>query len=223
MKLHTGLVLLGLAVVGCQRTGQPLGPSAVAAIVHADARPSSGVVSLDARRWSDGMSTPTARFHNDAQGRLYADIPQALPAWGYAFTPSPSRVLSGSLTVTLRVQTLSGAPLITPYEPCGTPGATIRPFLFSYRNDWSGAFSRWWSVEAVTLASGDYTLSIPLTPDRWISVSGTHGSDVPAAFGEALRHVSSVGLSLGTPCAVAHGVIAPGGVSRVLVSSYAVS
>ena len=227
MKLHTGLVLLGLCVVGCQRAGQPLAPSPVVALsASADKKapaPTSGVtLSLNARGWTEGLTPTYVSFRNDAAGALYFDVPSQVV--GYAFTASPARSLAGTLRIAMRVDAISGVPSIVPVEPCAASGATARPFIFSHRNDWSGEFSRWWSnPDRVVLAPGVFSLTVPLTPDRWSSVFGKRGTAAPADFASALADVSSLGVTFGSDCAFGHGVAASGGSARWVLSSFAIN
>lgn len=224
MRVLTAVLLLGLCA-GCHRSAQPLAPSPVASMVDADKRaPAPGPVtlSLSARGWTEGLSPTYVIFRNDAAGALYFNVPTQVV--GYAYTASPSRAITGTVRLTMRVDVLSGAPSILPVEPCAAAGATVRPFVFSHRNDWGGEFSRWWSnPERMLLTAGTVSLAIPLTADRWSSVFGKRGTDAPADFAAALADVSSLGVTFGTDCAFGHGVYVSGGSARWTLTSYQVS
>tara|TARA_R110000868_G_scaffold143263_3_gene361212 strand:- start:1571 stop:2158 length:588 start_codon:yes stop_codon:yes gene_type:complete len=194
-------------------------------VLAADGKaPSSGpvVLPLAARGWTEGLTPTYVTFRNDTSGALYVDVPTQVV--GYAYTASPSRAITGTLSLTMRVDTISGTPSILPVEPCAASGATVRPFIFSHRNDWSGEFSRWWSnPERMLLQQGTVSLSIPLTPDRWSSVFGKRGTAVPADFNSALSDVSSLGVTFGSDCAFGHGVSVTNGSARWTLTSYKVS
>ena len=179
---------------------------------------------LDAAKWTEGLVPTYITFRNDASGALTFDVPGTGKSVNYAYAPSPSKTITGTLHVTLRIDTTSGLPKFYGWPEAGNTCVTppsVRPFIFANDNDWSGAFSRWWAVsDFVTLAPGSYTLDIPLLPERWSSVNGVAGSAAPAPFASALQNVSSLGVSFGAGCFYGHGVYVDGGTARWVLTAY---
>jgi hypothetical protein len=186
----------------------------------------TGVMSLDAAKWTEGLVPTYITFRNDAAGALMFEVPGVGKSVNYAYAPSPSRAVAGTLHVTLRIDATGGQPqfLGAPEagNTCAAP-ATLRPFIFANNNDWSDPFSRWWAAaDFVTLAPGSFTLDIPLAPERWTSVNGIAGSAAPTQFASALQNVSSLGVSFGAGCFYGHGVYVDGGTARWVLTAYEV-
>jgi len=183
-------------------------------------------MSLDPAKWTEGLVPTYITFRNDTTGALMFDVPGVGKSVNYAYAPSPSRTITGTLHVTLRIDATGGLPQFIGAPEAGntcTAPATMRPFIFANNNDWSGAFSRWWAAsDFVTLAPGSYTLDIPLSPERWTSVNGIAGSAAPTQFASALQNVSSLGVSFGAGCFYGHGVYVDSGTARWVLTTYEV-
>jgi hypothetical protein len=86
-------------------------------------------------------------------------------------------------------------------------------------------FYRWFSSSGVKLEEGSADLTVPLTPDQWVSVSGKRGDSNESArmgFQQALRKLGNVGLVYGGGCFYGHGVNVIGGSARFLATDYSV-
>jgi len=145
----------------------------------------------------------------------------------YLYTASPLTAIRGTLTVTLRVDTL-GTVVFNSLDPqtstCTIP-ASVRPFIWANSNG-NGDYDRWWSnARSFTLAAGTATMTVPLTADAWSSVNGKIGNaDAPTkfAFDKALLNVSRLGLTFGGGCSFGHGVNVSGGAATFAVTEYAI-
>lgn len=218
-------LLLCLVALGCTRQSPLLSPTPVDLNNLMDVQTSGPVVPLTASRWTEGLSPTYVRFKNDAAGNLYVDWPSGNPnkTWNYAFGASTTKVLTGkTLTATVTQTVLSGLPAFIQAPEAGNTcpvAPNMRPFLFAYRNDWSGEFSRWWASQGWTLvAPGTYQWSVPFQPDLWTSVYGKSGAQAPAQFADALKNISSVGFTFGGGCFYGHGVYVAGGTARWTLS-----
>ncbi len=129
----------------------------------------------------------------------------------YLFTASPMRIVHGTLSVSVRVDTL-GAVVFNSIDPltssCTIP-PSVRPFLWA-NNNGNGDYDRWWSnPRSYALAAGSSTITVPLTADAWSSVNGKIGNADPEtkfAFDKALLNVSRLGVTFGGGCSFGHGV-----------------
>lgn len=150
----------------------------------------------------------------------------------YFYTTHVPKVLSGTLSITIRVET-SGPTVFDPHsdgevcDPMAPPA--VHPFF------WANGFSlfvppyndRWWanSVQYV-LAPGTVTMLIPLTPDNWLNVNGSTpgggGSATVEAFNAALANPSAVGVTLGGNCSFGHGVAVSGGTASFTLIDYSI-
>lgn len=182
-------------------------------------------LSLAASKWCECLSPSYIKFKNDAAGALIFDFPTYTKAVNYTFTPSPAKVIAGTVHLTFSILPLSGSsPTFKPYPESGNAScpAAVRPFIFANGNDWSGEFSRWWSnPESVVLGTGTFSLAVPLTGDHWSSVFGKTGTVAPTEFANALKHVSSLGVTFGG-CFFGHGAGTDTGLARWMLSSYTV-
>lgn len=187
----------------------------------------SGVVMpLDATKWTEGLVPTYVTFRNDASGAVTFDVPGAGKSINYAYAPSPSKSISGTVHVTFRIDATGGQPQFYGFPEAGNTcavAANTRVFIFANNNDWSGPFSRWWAAsDFVALAPGSYVFDVPLSPERWTSVNGVAGSAAPTEFASALKNVSSLGVSFGAGCFYGHGVYADGGTARWVLTAYEV-
>ncbi len=73
------------------------------------------------------------------------------------------------------------------------------------------------------LATGQHSITVPLTPDQWSSVLGKKGSAAPLEFAEALRGVDKVGMTFGGGCFFGHGVNVSGGEATFTLKDFAIA
>jgi hypothetical protein len=181
-------------------------------------------VPLTSRAWQTISNPHPYPLANNEAAHLVFDFPSA-GSMHYLYTRSPLAALEGSLVVSLRV-TASGGAAFQSVDPgdCSTP-PSVRPFFWANDNG-DGAMDRWWSnPRSVALAAGSATISVPLTPEQWSSVDGRFGnadSQTRAAFENALRHVSRLGLTFGGGCFFGHGVKVHGGRAEFALIEYVV-
>ena len=89
---------------------------------------------------------------------------------------------------------ISGNATFVPTE--GTATARVRLFL-QQRGDTLTAqepYKRWWSLPHFELREGEFTLTVPLSPDQWTSVFGQGGAEVPNEFNVAISKLGNVGF-----------------------------
>jgi len=117
--------------------------------------------------------------------------------------------------------TISGNGTIVPTQ--GNPPALVRLYFQRAGDDMSGAgqyeFYRWWSTDSIELKAGDFTLAVPLTPERWSSVYGKHGDVVPAQFQAAVGGMQTLGFTFGGEFA-GHGDYVTNGSARFTLTSF---
>jgi len=194
-------------------------PTATAGAPHA-----AGVLSLDTRMW-DTLSEPEGfPLSNNAAGHLVFEFP-ATGSINYLINVKPPTVISGTIVVSLRISTTGPVVfnyMMEPSNTCPTP-ATVRPLIWAHGNS-PHEFDRWWSnPTSWLLTAGSGTLIVPLSPEKWSSVYGRLGNASAAAragFTNALRNVSSLGLTFGGGCFFGHGVNVRGGSAQFVLTNY---
>jgi hypothetical protein len=145
----------------------------------------------------------------------------------YLYNVRPPKEINGSLSISVQITT-SGPTVFNymtePFNTCTTP-ASVRPFIWSNGNSFT-EFDRWWSNPAnLPLEPGSATLTVRLEADQWSSVNGKFGNADAAAragFANALKNVSSLGLTFGGGCFFGHGINVQGGSARFAIVSYQV-
>jgi hypothetical protein len=160
----------------------------------------------------------------------FAGLTFQFPASGsinYLYTASPRAAVNGTLSTTVRIDTLGAAVFnsIDPQSPTCTIPSSVRPFIWA-NNNGNGEFDRWWSnPRAITLAPGTHTISVPLSAEAWSSVNGKFGNaDAPTrfAFDRALLNVSRFGMTFGGGCSFGHGINVPNGSATFTLTEYVV-
>ena len=145
----------------------------------------------------------------------------------YLFTASPLRIVHGTLSVSVRVDTLGSVVFnsLDPQSPTCTIPSSVRPFIWANDNG-NGAYDRWWSnQQSYTLAAGAGTITVPLTADAWSSVNGRFGNadaETRFAFDKALLNVSRFGLTFGGGCSFGHGINVRGGTATFALTEYVI-
>jgi hypothetical protein len=143
----------------------------------------------------------------------------------YLYTASPLTAIRGTLTVTLRIDTL-GTVVFNSLDQsnCGIP-PSVRPLIWSNGNG-NGDYDRWWSnPRSFALAAGTATISVPLTSDAWSSVNGRYGNADAAtqfAFEKALLNVTRLGLTFGGGCSFGHGINLRNGNATFTLTEYSI-
>ena len=210
---------VALAIMaGCSAAPASLtGPTA--GVSDTDARASGGPVtlSMQASKWQTLSNPGNAYPLTTIGGALTFTGPIAPNSMNYLYQASPSTVLTGTVRVSL---TVTGSTWY-PVEPCGVPGAEARVFLHSYRDNWDvlQPSARWWARAGVPLVAGAVTVAVPLDWTLW---SNAEGKQDAVAFADALRNVSSLGMTFGSACFYGHGVSVTGGAASVAISGYTV-
>jgi hypothetical protein len=102
--------------------------------------PTPATVALQSSLW-ETFSEPQPFPLSDDAGALTFDFPSS-GSMNYLFTPSPIKVMRGTLVVSLRVNT-TGAVVFNSLDqaPCGI-APSVRPFLWANDNG-NGNYDRW--------------------------------------------------------------------------------
>lgn len=213
------LVRAWLAVSGAIAAGacsSPTGPSS---------SPTPATVSLQSSGWQTIGEPQPFPLVTIFGGLTFQFPPATEGAIHYLYTASPVRAIRGTLTVTLRIDTL-GTVVFNALDQsdCGVP-PSVRPLIWSNGNG-NGDYDRWWSnPRSFALAAGTATISVPLTSDAWSSVNGRYGNADAAtqfAFEKALLNVTRLGLTFGGGCSFGHGVNLRNGNATFALTEYSI-
>jgi hypothetical protein len=212
---RAGLAIIGAFVIAAC-SSSPSAPS-----------PTPATISLQSSAWetiSDPQPFPFPLV------TVFGGLSLQFPANGsinYLFTASPLRIVHGTLSVSVVVDTLGSVvfnSLDPPSSSCMIP-PSVRPFLWA-NNNGNGDYDRWWSnPRSFTLAAGSGTITVPLTADAWSSVNGKFGNadaETKFAFDKALLNVSRLGLTFGGGCSFGHGVNVRSGNAIFTLTEYVI-
>jgi hypothetical protein len=208
------LCVLTLGLVGCGTT-------------------SSGVLSTKPEAWVFQYSPRMFWTPMPANAGLwYFDFPDSPGSVHYLVTSYSSATRPQSISMTFHMET--GGPVVfhgnlSPDNDCIAP-ARVRLYFQKTDDDWVSDGNRWWSnpvsAELDTSGASDVTLSVPLTPDKWSTVSGEFGNQdetTQAWFFHALDKVGKVGMTFGGGCFFGHGVNISGGSARFVLTDFNIS
>jgi hypothetical protein len=187
---------------------------------------------LDPSRW-DILYSPGMPSHPyaDASGGWHFNFPSPPDSIHYA-TITINRPIGGTFSADMKVDAQNAIFNFRIGDPTNTGTAPPACHLFFQQqgDDLSGSgpmqFYRWWSTPfAFVLANGAATLSVPLTPDKWLSVFGLRGTDSAAAqagFAQAMAKTANVGLTFGGGSYYGHGVNVTSGTARFIMRNFSV-
>lgn len=220
------LVVLGFTVSVQAKKNPPPPPPAPPAPQPAPA-PAPATISLAKKSWATLSDPNPFPLGNDSAGGLYFDFPAAPKSMGYLYNKTPPKTIGGTVVISLGVAT-TGTPVFKNWEQSDSCAPQAHPFFMSGSDPFNAAkpLARWWANPAsYTLASGNTTLSIPLTPENWSSADGRWANadaTTLAAFNAAKSNVSGMGVTFGG-CFFGHGVSVSGGTARFTINSYKIT
>ena len=224
MRLLQSVALIPLALsalLSC--AGTPATPSSTDITSPAQ---SSSILSLRTTDWETISAPAIFPLNNDSSGHLMFDFPKD-GSINYLYNVRPPKEINGSVSISVQITTTGPVVfnyMTEPFNTCTTPGSA-RPFIWANGNSFA-EFDRWWSNPGtLPLEPGSATLTVRLEPDQWSSVNGKFGNADAAAqagFTNALKNVSSVGLTFGGGCFFGHGINVEGGGARFAIVSYRV-
>jgi hypothetical protein len=138
------------------------------------------------------------------------------PSVHYLTTAARGAISGKSITISGRVDvgpTTQFNYQTNPDNTCTTP-ATAHLLIERKGDDLTQDYYRWWSSPLkVPLQAGQFSVTLPLTPDQWSSVLGETGNSSAAAaqgFIQALANAGEIGMTFGGGCFFGHGVSASG-------------
>jgi hypothetical protein len=189
-----------------------------------------------APKWKVWTYNPSGRAF---KGGVPASASSGIATFAFPATPDTALLVTdhgsykGTLLGDLTGKTVSatvsdsGGPFTyygqgTPQNPC--PGTATVRLYFQTKSPASFAETDYWWSNPVSLPLNGLTtptpMSVPLNPANWSDFNGHFGIDptYTAAFNEAVKNVTSIGLSFGGGCFFENGVGAPTGGSFTLWS-----
>lgn len=173
--------------------------------------PAYGALDLNAKSWKQ---IGDARLRSPLTF-TFPSLPQTV---NYLHHASLSTTLAGSLVIQFRVTQAPDARFVNWEHSEQGCGSYVTPFIFAYRNDMQGEFSRWWAGGYRTLLrSGDFSVTVPIDPSAWSSVYGKFGNDYPTEFANAMQNVSGLGVTFGGCSFYGHGVASEGAADFALL------
>jgi hypothetical protein len=162
-----------------------------------------------------------------ANGEVYFDFPVCASAsvcW-VSYVEKPWTIpLAGKASVSLSYSITGTTPVFNNQSPgniCGGPPA-LSLLLHQAGDNMSGqvqySWYRWFSwPEAQPLALGDFTVTVPLTVDKWVPVFNSTPDRNAAGFATAIANMGQIGFGLGGGCFAAHGVAITSGSARFVI------
>jgi len=209
-----GEVALALILAGCDDSwSQPV-------TIYAPTSPASSV------GWAITHGSAPQPLQS-ANGEVYFDFPVCASAsvcW-VSYVEKPWTIpLAGKASVSLSYSITGTTPVFNNQSPgniCGGPPA-LSLLLHQAGDNMSGQgqynWYRWFSwPEAQPLALGDFTVTVPLTVDKWVPVFNSTPDQNAAGFATAIANMGQIGFGLGGGCFAAHGVAITSGSARIVI------
>ena len=157
-------------------------------------------------------------------GALPCDPRVVCPSIGYITTAAVGPLRGQSIKMIVEITGL--AKVQYQLEPSNTcfSAPKMRLLIQRQNDEFTQEFYRWWSnPKALLLIPGRHSITVPLTPDQWSSVSGKNGEFAHEEFYAALEDVGNIGMTFGGGCFFGHGVNVSGGQVMFAVREFAIS
>jgi hypothetical protein len=198
--IRIAIAVLALLLTACNDEGSPAVPA-----------PSVSY-------WKIAYSPNMPAWMSGTEGNWYFDFPDQNGVH-YVYKVAPAIRVGQTITMHFAI---TGNGNFVPTE--GTATARVRLFLQQQGDTLTAQepYKRWWSVTYVELHEGEFTLTVPLSPESWSSVFGQRGDEVPSEFANAVSQLANVGFTFGGTFA-GHGVYVTGGNARFVLKQYSVS
>jgi hypothetical protein len=200
MRIEIALVAAALLLTACNDEGSPAAPAA------------------SVSSWKIAYSPNMPASMSGGEGNWYFDFPSQNGVH-YVYKLAPPIKVGQTITMHFAI---TGNGNFVPTE--GTATGRVRLFLQQSGDTLTAQepYKRWWSLPYVELSDGEFTLSVPLSPDQWTSVFGQSGAEVPNEFNAAISKLENVGFTFGGTFA-GHGVFVTGGNARFVLKEFSVS
>jgi len=162
-------------------------------------------------------------------GPLPCPDPNTCPSVHYLTTAARGAISGKSITITGRVD--AGATTqfnyqTNPDNTCTTP-ASAHLLIERKGDDLATDYYRWWSNPLkVPLQTGQFSVTVPLTPDQWSGLFGEQANSSAAAtrgFNQALANAGEIGMTFGGGCFFCHGVNVSGGKANFVVTEFRIN
>ena len=188
----------------------------------------------DWRVWGWGGFKQVYSLSSQATG-LYFTFPEGnTSAVNYMYQPRKAPIAGSALSLTYQIVS-TGTPTWNYFFPQFDPGnlcvtpATTR-FWFAQKGFNSNPYPptyQWWSVPVAAQLTNNstVTLTVPLTPDQWMSTYGKFGNLDASTFTDwsnSLQNPEQMGLSFGGGCYLGHGVSTLNGSAKFILWDYSI-
>ncbi len=192
-------------------------------------------ISMRANDWRVTGWSKNTPVYSAAPLRPYFDFPEGTDiSVNYMFQSRRPPIVGSALSLTYQIVS-TGTPTFNYFFPQFDPGnlcvtpAHVR-FYFNqqgYKAPPYPATYQWWSVPVAAELTNNSTvsLSVPLTPDQWMSAYGKFGNLDTATYSDwtnSLQNPDSIGLSFGGGCYLGHGVSTLNGSARFILWDYSI-
>jgi hypothetical protein len=186
---------------------------------------------INGTNYSPGMPPhPTA----DGKGGWYFDFPKSCgkqPDCSVHYVSArvagikPKVEVSARFSITASPDAVWNCKLIEnptePYDPAGIASMTIMLERTGDDQTMTDTYGRTYAwAQRTVLAAGDYTVTVPLTPDKWINVTGRSETESPTQFQSLLNNLGDVAVVFGGCGFAGHGVQMQQGSARFTMTSY---
>ena len=146
---------------------------------------------------------------------------------GYVLTPY-SGPAQHQISMTFRID-VTGDPTFnymgaqSPNNP--SANAEVVFILQRRGDDLAHDLWRWYAIgDRVYLAPGEFTVTVPLTVDRWNNVNGSYSlAKRQAAFADVLANLGNVGVTFGGGCCADHGADVSNGTARFTMLDFSIN
>lgn len=167
-----------------------------------------------------------AEMTQASDGTYFVDLPSQDDGLHYVVENASGKGLAIGKTLTM-TYSVTGSGNVRSVQG-DTPG-WVTPYMQRAGDDLTakGAMQqyRYWGHPSSGLTVGDYTVSVPITADKWSDVLGAYGTEYPNGFSDCVANALVIGFTFGDPGqgATGHGCYVKDGTARFTLKSFTIA
>jgi hypothetical protein len=158
----------------------------------------------------------------DATSFLWPASPYTEPH--YMLHPHGPVTASQTISITYKIEAVSGAPVIQSTECTSTQNPAAKAALIICCGNQTTYYDRAWWITVAPMTIGTHTITAPFSSPNWTFVAAKSGPvQNPSQWAYMLANMNKIGLTFNGCSSMGHGAYCVGGTAKVTIVSVTVA